>query len=171
MKYILSQITKNSISIQGNTPCPNIYIIELNQLSLLFLFAITRKKLFFIFTKSFLFFIFLKITLSLNLPRFLWFDLGIPRIILLRSPALGSEQAKRSFLERAQYIWFLSLYKNQMATTHCVYTSQYLSSSQTHHQPQFYHQPTAPNHPNKAYPLTKSTQISNDNTLTCCLLK
>ena len=29
----------------------------------------------------------------MNLPRSLWFDLGTPRIILLRSPALGSEQA------------------------------------------------------------------------------
>ena len=31
--------------------------------------------------------------LSLNLPCSLWFDLGILRFILLRSPALGSEQA------------------------------------------------------------------------------
>ena len=33
--------------------CPSIYIIDLNKLSLLFLFTITRQKLFFIFTKSF----------------------------------------------------------------------------------------------------------------------
>ena len=36
---------------------------------------------------------YLFITLSLNLPRSLWFDLGTSRIIFLRSPALGSEQA------------------------------------------------------------------------------
>ena len=34
----------------------SIYIIDLNQLSLLFLFKITRQKLFFIFTKCFFFF-------------------------------------------------------------------------------------------------------------------
>ena len=33
------------------------------------------------------------IILSLNLLCSLWLDLGTPRIILLRSPALGSEQA------------------------------------------------------------------------------
>ena len=32
----------------------------------------------------------------MNLPCSLWFDLGTPRIILLRSPALGSEQADSS---------------------------------------------------------------------------
>ena len=31
--------------------------------------------------------------LSLDLPHSLWFDLGTPKIILLPSPALGSEQA------------------------------------------------------------------------------
>ena len=31
------------------------------------------------------------ITLSLNLPRSLWFDLGTLRIILLRSPTLGND--------------------------------------------------------------------------------
>ena len=36
--------------------CPSIYIIDLNKLSLLFLFTITRQKLFFIFTKLFFFF-------------------------------------------------------------------------------------------------------------------
>ena len=48
------------------------------------------KELFF-FTQIVFF-----ITLSLNLPRSLWFDLGTPRIILLRSPTLGSEQARSS---------------------------------------------------------------------------
>ena len=60
----------------------SIYIIDLNQLSLLFLFKITRQKLFFIFTKS-------------------WFYLDTPRIILLRSPALGSEQAILEPLRRS----------------------------------------------------------------------
>ena len=32
--------------------------------------------------------------MSLNLPSSLWFDLGIPKIILLRSPTIGSEQAR-----------------------------------------------------------------------------
>ena len=34
------------------------------------------------------------ITLSLNIPHFLWFDLSTLRIILLQSPTLGSEQAR-----------------------------------------------------------------------------
>ena len=39
--------------------------------------------------------------MSLNLPRSLWFDLGTLRIILLRSPALGSEQAILEPLRRS----------------------------------------------------------------------
>ena len=81
----------------------SIYIIDLNQLSLLFLFKITRQKLFFIFTKCFYFFLFY-ITLSLNLPRSLWFDLSTLRIILLRSPALGSEKANLEPLRRSCYV-------------------------------------------------------------------
>ena len=38
----------------------------------------------------------------MNLPRSLWFDLGTSRIILLRSPTLGSEQALASISDRRQ---------------------------------------------------------------------
>ena len=38
------------------------------------------------------------IILFLNLPCSLWFDLGTPRIILLRSLTLGSEQARDNLL-------------------------------------------------------------------------
>ena len=75
----------------------SIYIIDLNQLSLLFLLTITKQKYFFSSPKLFFFFI----TLSLNLPRSLWFDLGTLRIILLRSLALGSEQAILEPLRRS----------------------------------------------------------------------
>ena len=68
--------------------CLSIYFIELNQLLLLFLLTITKQKYFSFSSKLFFF-----ITLSLNLSHFLWFNLGTPRIILLRSPTLGSEQA------------------------------------------------------------------------------
>ena len=68
--------------------CSNIYIIDLNQFLLLFMLTINKHKYFSSSPKLFFF-----ITLSLNLPRSLWFDLGTPRIILLRSPALVREQA------------------------------------------------------------------------------
>ena len=51
-----------------------------------------------------MFFFFFYITLSLNLPRSLWFDLGTLRIILLRSPALGSEKAILEPLRRSCYV-------------------------------------------------------------------
>ena len=70
--------------------CPSIYFIDLNKFLLLFLLTITKQKYFSSSPKLFFFLI----TLSLNLPRSLWFDLDTPRIILLRSPALGSEQAR-----------------------------------------------------------------------------
>ena len=73
--------------------CPNIYFIDLNQFLLLFLLIITKQKYFSSSPRLFFF-----ITLSLNLSRSLWFDLGTLRIILLWSPALGSEQALPHFL-------------------------------------------------------------------------
>ena len=75
--------------------CPNIYFIDLNQFLLLFLLIITKQKYFSSSPRLFFF-----ITLSLNLSRSLWFDLGTLRIILLWSPTLGSEQALQCFLYR-----------------------------------------------------------------------
>ena len=68
--------------------CSNIYIIDLNQFLLLFMLTINKHKYFSSSPKLFFF-----ITLSLNLPRSLWFVLGTPRIILLQSLALVREQA------------------------------------------------------------------------------
>ena len=67
--------------------CPSLYFIDLNKFLLLFLLTITKQKYFLLHPNCYF------ITLSLNLPHSLWFDLGTSRIILLRSPALGSEQA------------------------------------------------------------------------------
>ena len=90
MKYIFFfRSQRISYQYRKTTRCPSIYIIDLNKFLLLFLLTITKQKYFFSSPKLFFFFI----TLSLNLPRSLWFDLGTPRIILLRSPALGSKQA------------------------------------------------------------------------------
>ena len=69
--------------------CPSIYIIDLNQFLLLFLLTITKQKYFSSSPKLFFYFL----LLSLNLPCSLWFNFGTPKIILLRSPALKSEQA------------------------------------------------------------------------------
>ena len=40
----------------------------------------------------------------MNLSCSLWFDLGTPRIILLQSPALGSEQAATFLRQRADHL-------------------------------------------------------------------
>ena len=88
MKYIISQITKNFISIQGNTPMPQYLLYWLKLVFIIILVNNHQAKVLFFFTLVFFFF-----TLSLNLPRSLWFNLGTPRIILLRSSALRSEQA------------------------------------------------------------------------------
>ena len=69
--------------------CPSIYFIDLNRFLLLLLLTITKKKYFSSSPKWFFYFL----LLSLNLPCSLWFNLGTPRIILLWSPTLGSEQA------------------------------------------------------------------------------
>ena len=72
---------------------PSIYSIDLNQLLLLFLLTITKQKYFSSSPKLFVLLCCLWIY-----PRSLWFDLGTPRNILLRSPTLGSEQAIASIL-------------------------------------------------------------------------
>ena len=96
MKYIYF-LTLQRISYQYREilRCPDIYIIDLNQFLLLFLLTITMQKYFSSSPKL------LFNYLSLNLPCFLWFDLGTLKIILLRSPALGSEQASFYFLPMA----------------------------------------------------------------------
>ena len=38
----------------------------------------------------------------MNLPHSLWFDLSTPRIILLRFPAFGSEQAQIPWVKNAE---------------------------------------------------------------------
>ena len=70
--------------------CPSIYIIDLNKFLLLLLLTITKQK-YFSFSPKLLFnYIVFEFTCSL------WFDLGTLRIILLRSPTLGSDQAPSS---------------------------------------------------------------------------
>ena len=84
---------------------PNALVFTLLTLSVITVFLVYNyyEKIIFHLYQKFFFFFFL-ITLSLNLPRSLWFDLGTSRILWLQSPALGWEWASAIWLRK---VWIL----------------------------------------------------------------
>ena len=103
MKFIISQITKNFISIQGNTPMSQYLHYWLQ--SVITVILVYNYQAFIILHLHQKFFFFFLIVLSLNLPCYLWFDLVLQKLYCYDLLHLGVSKQGLAPKRACQHFW------------------------------------------------------------------